>query len=134
MLRTREEIYNGVRECLVNALGVSEETIKPPASLVNDLGAESIDFLDVVFRLEKTFGIKIPRGDLFPENLLTDPSFVKEGRITAMGMNELKHRLPHVNFAQFEKDPLVSQLSDIFTVGMITDYLCDKLAQKASAR
>ncbi len=133
MERSKEEIFQGVRDCLVNALGVSENEVTPESSLVKDLGAESIDFLDVVFRLEKTFGIKIPRGDLFPENLLTNPAFVKDGRITPAGMEELKRKLSHVDFTQFEENPLVSRLSDIFTVKMIVDYLYEKTSVKSKA-
>lgn len=133
MEKTREEIFQGVRDCLVNALGVSEGQVTLNSSLVKDLGAESIDFLDVVFRLEKTFGIKIPRGDLFPENLLTNPAFVKDGRITPAGLTELKRKLSHVDFTNFEDSPLVSRLSDIFTVKMIVDYLYDKMSVKAKA-
>ena len=133
MEKTREQIFQGVRDCLINALGVSENQVTPDSSLVKDLGAESIDFLDVVFRLEKTFGIKIPRGDLFPENLLTNPAFVKEGRITPAGLAELKRKLAHVDFTTFEDNPLVSRLSDIFTVKMIVDYLYDKTSVKAKA-
>jgi len=118
---------------MINALGVSEDQVTLESSLVKDLGAESIDFLDVVFRLEKTFGIKIPRGDLFPENLLTNPAFVKDGRITPAGLSELKKKLSHVDFTTFEDSPLVSRLSDIFTVKMIVDYLYDKTSVKAKA-
>jgi len=131
--KTKDQIFQGVRECLVNALGVSENQVSLDSSLVKDLGAESIDFLDVVFRLEKTFGIKIPRGDLFPENLLTNPAFVKDGKITPAGLTELKRKLSHVDFTQFEENPLVSRLSDIFTVKMIVDYLFEKTSVKAKA-
>ena len=133
MERSRDSIFQGVRDCLVNALGVSEDQVTLSSSLVKDLGAESIDFLDVVFRLEKTFGIKIPRGDLFPENLLTNPAFVKDGKITEAGLKELRQRLPHVDFTHFAQDPQVARLSDIFTVKMIVDYLCEKTSEKAKA-
>ncbi len=69
---TKEEVYDKIRTALVDALGVDEEDVTPEATLVGDLGAESIDFLDIVFRLEKAFDIKIPRGELFPEDILTD--------------------------------------------------------------
>ncbi len=133
MDKSKDEILQGVTDCLVNALGVGEDEVKLESSLVKDLGAESIDFLDVVFRLEKNFGIKIPRGDLFPENLLTNPAFISDGRITDSGMQELKTKLPHIDFSEFEKEPLVSNLSDVFTVGMIVDYLFGKLAEKTGA-
>ncbi|NMC21777.1 MAG: acyl carrier protein, partial [Thermogutta sp.] len=63
---SKEEIFEKVREVLVDALAVEEDEVRPDSTLVGDLGAESIDFLDIVFKLEKTFNIKIPRGELFP--------------------------------------------------------------------
>ena len=63
---SKEEVFEKVREALVDALGVDDDEVTPEATLVGDLGAESIDFLDIVFRLEKSFDIKIPRGELFP--------------------------------------------------------------------
>ena len=63
---SQEEIFTKVSATLVEALNVDEDEIKPTSTLQGDLGAESIDFLDIVFRLEREFGIKIPRGELFP--------------------------------------------------------------------
>src|SRR3954470_24308989 len=98
MAMTRDEVYSKVRAVLVDALGVDEEEVTPTSTLREDLGAESIDFLDIVFRLEKAFSIKIPRGELFPEDLETlrnDPNLVADGKITAAGMTELKKRMPY---------------------------------------
>ncbi|MEM9702112.1 MAG: acyl carrier protein, partial [Planctomycetota bacterium] len=78
MSMTRDEIFAKVSDRLQDALGLEEDEITPEATLVGDLGAESIDFLDIVFRLEKAFGIKIPRGELFPESLTAaDENFVQ---------------------------------------------------------
>src|SRR3989441_6953071 len=83
---SREEIYTKVSATLVEALNVDEEEIKPTSTLQGDLGAESIDFLDIVFRLEREFGIKIPRGELLPESILSgEPDFVQDGKITPKG-------------------------------------------------
>ena len=71
---TSEEVLQKVQETLVDALGVDDDEVTLEATLIGDLGAESIDFLDIVFRLEKNFDIRIPRGDLFPENLAADPA------------------------------------------------------------
>ena len=87
---TKEEIFSKVQEALVDALGVDEDEVTPEATLVGDLGAESIDFLDIVFRLEKAFDIKIPRGELFPEDILTNTDYVQDGKVTAAGMAELQ--------------------------------------------
>src|SRR5713226_4140397 len=114
---TQEEIYHKVSATLVEALNVDEEDIKPTATLQGDLGAESIDFLDIVFRLEREFGIKIPRGELFPESVFQgDPDFVREGRVTDQGMGELRSRMPYAELRAFEKDRRLSAVSDLFTV------------------
>src|ERR1700739_4708419 len=125
---TQDEIFTKVSATLVEALNVDEEDIKPTSPLQGDLGAESIDFLDIVFRLEREFGIKIPRGELFPESIFQgDPEFVQNGRVTARGLQELRSKMPFADLRQFEKDPQVSNLSDLFTVSLITNYIRGKL-------
>jgi acyl carrier protein len=126
MAMTRDEIYSKVQGVLVDALGVDEEQVKPDARLKQDLGAESIDYLDIQFRLEKAFGIKIPKGEMLPENVMTDPNYVQNGRVTPAGMTELKKRMPYVNLAEFEKDPQVEQLP--FTVDAMVNYVQTKVA------
>src|SRR5882757_11119242 len=100
---TREEIYKKVQAVLVDALGVDEEEVTPSAVIRDDLGAESIDFLDIVFRLEKAFGIKIPRGEMMPENLANDPNVVQDGKVTPAGIAELEKKMPHSDFSEFKK-------------------------------
>src|SRR3954470_13823866 len=124
---TRDEIYKKVQAVLVDALGVDEEEVTPTAIIRDDLGAESIDFLDIVFRLEKTFGIKIPRGEMMPENLANDPNVVQDGKVTAAGISQLKSRMPHSDFTEFEKDPQVDNMSKLFTVDAIVNYVEGKL-------
>ncbi|GIX03597.1 MAG: acyl carrier protein [Planctomycetaceae bacterium] len=125
---TRDEIFEKVRETLADALGVDEDEVTPAARLVADLGAESIDFLDIVFRLEKTFNTKIPRGELFPENLAAAESgFVQDGVVTAEGIAELRKRMPHADVDKFAKNPKVENLQELFTVNMIVNFLEKKL-------
>jgi acyl carrier protein len=127
---SQEEVYTKVAATLAEALNVDEEEIKPTATLQGDLGAESIDFLDIVFRLEREFGIKIPRGELFPESIFQgDPDFVQDGRVTAKGVAELRARLPFADLSKFEHNPQVSAIGDLFTVDRITRYLQGKLGQ-----
>ena len=123
MPMSREEIFSGVRETLIEALGVDEDEVVGEATLTGDLGAESIDFLDVVFRLEKAFDIKVPRGELFPENILNNPEFVSNKELTAAGLAELRKRMPHADLTDFENDPKVDNLADLFTVGAIVRYV-----------
>src|ERR1700751_4234717 len=106
---TQEEIYSKVSA----TLDVDEEDIKPTSTLQGDLGAESIDFLDIVFRLEREFGIKIPRGELFPESIFQgDPEFVQNGKVTNKGIEELKARMPYADLQKFEANPTVESISD----------------------
>src|SRR5438477_12624893 len=126
---SQDEIYDKVSATLVEALNVDEDDVKPDATLQGDLGAESIDFLDIVFRLEREFGIKIPRGELFPESIFQgDPDFVQNGRVTDKGIAELRARMPLADLSSFEQNPEVSAISDRYTVAMITRYIQDKLA------
>jgi acyl carrier protein len=128
------EIYGKVVRVLVEALNVDEEEITPTASLQGDLGAESIDFLDLVFRLEREFAIKIPRGELFPESVFQgDPDFVQEGRVTEKGMGELRTRMPFANLNGFDHDRKVSAVPDLFTVDLVARYIAWKLGQGPAA-
>ena len=126
-----EKIYRTVTRVLVEALNVEEDEVTPASTLQGDLGAESIDFLDIVFRLEREFGIKIPRNELFPESIFQgDPEFVQEGQVTAKGLQELREKMPFADLTEFEKNPQLSHLSDLFTVDMITRYIQGKLESK----
>jgi acyl carrier protein len=130
---SQEEIFTKVAATLVDALNVDEEEVKPAATLQGDLGAESIDFLDIVFRLERAFDIKIQRGELFPESIFQgNPEFVQEGRVTEQGLAELRARMPFADLSKFEQKPEVSAISDLFTVDMITRFIQGKLGQPSA--
>lgn len=125
-----DEIFAKIRDALVDALAVEPEEVTPQAKLTTDLNAESIDFLDIVFRLEKTFGIKVERGELFPEAVLNDPNYVQGGKVTPMGMAELEKRIPFVDLSEFKKNPSVQDFMNIFSVDDICKFVQHKLAQK----
>ncbi len=128
MAKSRDEIFKDVQEVLVDALGVDDDEVTTEATLIGDLGAESIDFLDIVFRLEKAFGLKIPREELFPaESLMNDPEFVKDGKFTEQGLAELRAKVPHTDLSGFEDDPDINKLGDLFTVEAIVNYVEGKL-------
>ena len=127
---TRDEIFSKVREVLVDALAVDDDEVTPEARLTVDLGAESIDFLDIVFKLEQTFGFKIAQGELFPENVAQDPNFVREGKVTAAGIAALRDRMPHADFSAFEKDPQITKVAEVFTVTAIVSFVERKLTKK----
>lgn len=125
---TQDEIYQKVQATLVDALGVDEDDVTHTATLQGDLGAESIDFLDIQFRLERNFGIKIPRGELFPENIVTDPDMIKDGKLTSKGLDELKSRMPYADLSDFAADPDIERIGDLYTVDMLVHYVTGKLA------
>lgn len=129
---TSEEVFEKVKETLMDALSVDDDEVTPEATLVGDLGAESIDFLDIVFKLEKAFDIKIPRGELFPENLAAaDAGYVKDGVITTEGLDQLRKQMPHADVEQLAADPKVENIQNLFTVQMITRFVESKLSSSA---
>ncbi|MDR3639265.1 MAG: acyl carrier protein [Isosphaeraceae bacterium] len=124
---TYDEIYEKVQATLVDALGVDEDDVTRESTLQGDLGAESIDFLDIVFRLERNFGIKIPRGELFPENVVADPEMIQDGKLTDKGLDELKTRMPYADLSSFAANPEVDKMGDLYTVDMLVQYVQSKL-------
>ena len=128
MAMSRDEIFEKVQEVLVDALGLDDDEVTGDATLMGDLGAESIDFLDIVFRLEKAFDIKVPREELFPaEAVLNNPEFVSNGKLTDKGLAELKDKMPHTDLTEFEKDPDVNKIADLFTVDAIVNFIETKV-------
>ncbi|MCK4752642.1 MAG: acyl carrier protein [Planctomycetes bacterium] len=128
MAMSRDEIFQEVSEVMVEALGVDDDEVTATATLMGDLGAESIDFLDIVFRLEKAFGIKIAREELFPaESLLSNPEFISNGKLTEVGLKELREKMPHTDISTFEGDPDINKLGNLFTVDAIVNYVEGKL-------
>ena len=123
----KEEIFAKVKDCLADALGADEDEVKTEASLTRDLGAESLDFLDIIFRLEKAFGIKIQRGDLFPETILNNAEYVQDGRLTETGIQKLEEKYPYADLSTIKANPSVSEMGNLFTVGMIVEYVNTRL-------
>src|SRR4029077_19089163 len=131
-MSTSGVVYEQVVRVLVEALNADEDQIQPQARLQGDLGAESIDFLDIVFRLEREFDIKIPRGELFPESIFQgDPEFVQDGRVTDEGLAELRSCLPYADLSGFEGDRTLGAIPDLFTVDLITRFVVWKLGRSA---
>ena len=127
METTQQDVFGKVQEVMVDALGVDLDEVSPTATLVQDLGAESIDFLDIVFRLEKTFGLKIDQNELFPDNVLTDPKYVVDGRVTDFGMDQLRQQLPHTNLESLDRSRQVEDFSQVFTVESIVKFVQAKI-------
>ena len=133
LVMTRDDIFSKVRSVLEEALGVDEDEVTPDSSLTKDLEAESIDFLDIVFRLEKTFSteskpFKIEQGELFPENIMENADWVADGKFTEAGMAMLEERMPHVDFSVFQGDRDINKVGELITVKSIVDFVERKLA------
>ena len=126
-MATKEEVYEKVQAALVDALGVDDDEVTPDATLVGDLGAESIDFLDIVFRLEKSFDINIDRAEMFPEDILTNAEYVQDGKVTPAGVEELKKRMPFADLTKFEQDPVVQNFGNLLTVSDMCRYVESKV-------
>jgi acyl carrier protein len=124
----KEEIFEKVRQALVDALSVEEEDVTEQATLTGDLQAESIDILDIVFRLEKAFNIKISQEELTPRDVLSNPAYVNNRKLNAAGLEALKQRVKHADWSKFEQDPDIDKILDVFTVGTIVNFVEDKLA------
>ena len=128
-MATKEEIFEKIQTALVDALGVDDDEVTPAATLVGDLGAESIDFLDIVFRLEKTFKISIPRGELFPEDVLTNAQYIQDGKVTEAGIAELRKRMPFADLDDFAQNPVVQDFGNLLTVADMCRFVEGKLEQ-----
>ncbi|MGL4593147.1 MAG: acyl carrier protein [Thermoguttaceae bacterium] len=128
-MSSKEEVFEGVKSALVEALAVDDDEVTSKATLVGDLGAESIDLLDIVYRLEKAFNIKIERGELVPDEIVNDTTgkYAVEGKLTAEGLAELKKRIPYANLETFEKNPMIQNLTTILTVQDMCHLVENKL-------
>src|SRR5512142_1303951 len=103
----REEVFEKIKQALVETLSVEPGEIAEDATLFNDLGMESIDFLDLIFRLEKAFNIKIAQEELTQNDILTNAAYQDNGKLNAAGVTALKARIKAGDWATFEQDPRI---------------------------
>ena len=110
-------IYPKVAEIIADALGCDEEEVQPESSLINDLDAESIDFLDIVFRLEREFKVKIPRGKAMEEarGELTEEQFEQKGVVTHAGIEKLRAYLTEVPADRITDSLKAAEIPKLFT-------------------
>lgn len=132
-----KEIYEKVKESIVEALGVDEEEVQPGAVLFDDLGAESLDLLDIVFRLEKSFGIKIPRGgiqqDILAAEGIKEEDVIVDGALTALGAEKLRERMPEIDKNRITAGFRIDDIPTLFTVQTFVTIVKRTLQQKATA-
>ena len=131
---TQEEvmaIFPKVAETMADALGCDVEKVKPDSSLINDLGAESIDFLDIVFRLERAFKVKIPRGKIIEDarGALSEAEFESGGVVTDAGVARLKFFLSEVPADRFKTPLKVVEIPKLFT----TETFCKMVLRQQKA-
>lgn len=113
-----DNVYPKVSKIIADVLVLDDDEVKLSSRLIADLGAESIDFLDLVFQLEKEFGIKIPRGQLEKNarGELSESEFEKDGIITPAGMQALKKYLSEISEEHFHENMRVNEIPMLFTV------------------
>ena len=117
---TQDEImavYPKVAETMADALGCDVDDITPDVSLIEGLDAESIDFLDMVFRLERAFKVKIPRGKIVENarGTLPEAEFEQNGIVTEKGLAQLREYLSEVSPERFKTPMKVADIPRLFT-------------------
>ena len=123
-----------VRSVLAAALECRRIRPVPAAALQGDLGAESIDVLDVMFRLERAFNLKIAQGELFPEAiLLGKPEYIADGKVTDKGLALLRSRMPFADLSGLDRQRRLPFISNLFTVGLLSNYISWKLQGQGEA-
>jgi len=123
-----QEIIAKVRKCVATALGRDEDEVELESVLSRDLEAESIDYLDITFQLEREFGISIQKDELFPQKIFQDEAYVKDGKVTEQGLAYLNEKLPFADLSGFAADPQVTKVPELFTVQLLVNFVKTKVA------
>jgi acyl carrier protein len=132
---TKDEVSAAVKDALVGALGVGEDDVTPGATLLGDLGAESIDLLDILFRLERKVGVKIQAADLaaYVQGGIADDEFGDaSGKITPKGMAHLKKVMPQIDPAALQGKLEATEVMGLFTADNLADMVLAKGAAKSA--
>ena len=132
---TVETVFPKVRAIVADVLAIEEDDIHLSSRLIGDLGAESIDFLDFIFQLEREFKIKIPRGQLEKKarGTLEESEFEEGGVITEKGLQALKTFLSEAPAEAFKKKMKTSEIPLLFTVETFCKLVVSALAEKPAA-
>jgi acyl carrier protein len=130
---TNEEVYNSIKVILKETLMCDDDEVSEGATLVGDLGAESIDFLEMVFQLQEKFGIDIDRGELFPEDILTNEEYVQDGVVSEEGLTALGQRMPFMDLSTFSNDPRIAEFGNLMTVGDLCKFIVNKTSSAEEA-
>lgn len=127
-------IFAKVQSCIAEALGLEVEEVGYSAKLIGDLGAESLDFLDIAFRLERAFEVRIPRGGIeaaSKEGLADGESYEVNGVLTDRAREQLALHMPEVPSAEFRVGLKVSDVSSLMRVGTFYNLVVGLKAEAA---
>ncbi len=130
-----ETVFPKLQAIVADVLVVDEEEVQLNSRLIADLGAESIDFLDLVFQLEREFDIKIPRGQLEKNarGTLSEAEFEQGGVVTSQGLEALKSYFSEVDEAHFKENLKVNEIPMLFTVETFCKVVVKAVAEKSAA-
>jgi acyl carrier protein len=128
---TRDEVFESVRECFMEALGVEHEEVHLQATVIDDLGAESLDFLDIAFRLERAFEIKIPRGNIKAKSQEgIEDQYEVDGVLTPLALDKLREIMPEVDPAQITEGLTTKDIPRLFLVETFYNICVHMLTEK----
>lgn len=130
-LNPDEAIWLKVRDAFAAALGLEDDEVEMDAKLIEDLGAESLDFLDIVYRLERAFDIKIPRGGIEGTAQEEAGQYEVDGILTDAGIAALRQLMPEVPAAEFVDGMRVTEVPEVFRVATFYNLVCHLMDQKA---
>ena len=129
------EVFEKVRSCFVEALGVEPEEVTLKSKVIDDLGAESLDFLDIAYRLEQQFKIKIPRGDIKQKSQegLGASEWEKEGLLTEKALVKIREVMPEVDPTAVKSGLRAKDIPKLFTVETFYNMVVKLIAETAAA-
>jgi acyl carrier protein len=130
MAMSKDEVYSAVQGALVGALGVDEEEVTPEATLLGDLGAESIDLLDILFRIERKVGVKIQASDLaaYVQGGIPDEEFGDDNSIiTETGLQQLKKVMPQIDPDELRGKLEAEKVLSLFTVQNLVEMVSQRV-------
>lgn len=128
-------IWNKVRAAFADALGLDEDEIQYDSKVIGDLGAESLDFLDIAFRLERAFDIKIPRGGIekSAQEGMGDEAYEVAGVLTERALEKLADAMPEIPREEFREGLRTSEVATLFRVATFYNLVVHLLGEKAKA-
>ena len=135
-LPSNPQVFDKVRQTFVDALGVEAEEVKLEAKVIDDLGAESLDFLDIAYRLEQSFKIKIPRGEVKAKSQegMSADEWEKDGLLTEKALTKLREVMPEVDPAEIKPGLKAKDIPRLFTVATFYNMVLKLQAEKEKAQ